>query len=157
MEDKNEAQPFIYALKCAAECLSLQQLANVTNLWASLRDQVGSTWACSFSSYCELSASPFLFSRWMAVLLSVNDVRSSCRSPVSLMVRDRCGLQFVLALSYFTPAVLLNYCPSLPITTSGPISEADKESLYFMSLIVIQLLWLTFDPYSARYCAGLCG
>lgn len=61
----------------------------------------------------------------------VNGISLSSRSPVSLrleVVRDSYGLQFSL-LSPILHAALLNYCSSLPIATSGPMSVAPLFSI----------------------------
>lgn len=90
---------------------------------------------------------------WKHVLLYVNGISVACRSPVSLrleVVRDRCWLSLSLLSPLLLPAVLINYCHSLPSTTSGPISAADNELLGFVFLRVVLPLWSTHDQHSLQ-------
>lgn len=65
LEDRKGTQLLFYALKFGAGCQSWQQPINVvTNLLSDFGGQVGSTWACSFSSPCWRSASASLLPEW---------------------------------------------------------------------------------------------
>lgn len=78
--------------------------------WLTLAARWATPGPAASPAFAGSSAAASLFPRWAHVLLCVNGISFSCRSLASLrmeVVRDRCGLLFLLTLPCF-----LSSCPS---------------------------------------------
>ena len=78
--------------------------------WLTLAARWATPGPAASPAFAGSSAAASLFPGWAHVLLCVNGISFSCRSPASLrleVVRDRCGLLFILTLPCF-----LSSCPS---------------------------------------------